>query len=65
MYEQEDENGQAQRLSFRYDFGSQTEDGYIYVRMEGSDMIFLAYYNEAAQFLSPDFAALLKTEDAE
>jgi hypothetical protein len=65
VYEQEDENGQAQRLSFRYDFGSQTEDGYIYVRMEGSDMIFLAYYNEAAQFLSPDFAALLKTEDAE
>ncbi len=63
LYEQEDEEGQAQRLSFQYDFGTQTEDGYIYVRMQGSDMIFLAYYNEAAQFLSPDFAALLKTAE--
>lgn len=60
FYEQTDENGETQQLSFRYDFGAQTEDGYIYVRMQDSDMIFLAYYKEAAQFLSPDFSTLVK-----
>ncbi len=62
-YEQEAEDGQIRQYEFCYDFGSQTQDGYIYVRMQDSDMVFLAYYNEAAQFLSPDFQTLTDVDD--
>ena len=56
-YTVKDADGNAISMPFAMHFG--IRDGkYIYVRMEGSDMVFTANVNETLQFLSPDFASI-------
>lgn len=53
------ETADGERLSYEIDFGAQT-DKYIYLSIEGSDMVYTAYTSEVLAFTSPDFPSMIE-----